>query len=305
MFCNGQSLEGFTPLVARNASKAAEGLCAWVQAMTYYHEASKVVKPKLEALELASGRLEAAQSQLRAAEVNLKKYQDVLDKLKQDFEDKLASKRAIEQGALATKKRMEQATSLIDGLAGERKRWTEDSERFAETKLRLVGDCALGSAFVSYAGPFSQEFRAKLVFGQILPDLKSRDIPVTESMELPSFLVDMGTVGDWNMQGLPADPLSIDNGILVTSSSRYPLLIDPQGQGVNWIKEREKGRMPHFGVTTLDHPKVRDQLEFCMSEGGVGGWVGGWVFFFLLFCLSLVLSNGVQIVLLLLFIFIL
>jgi dynein heavy chain len=260
-------LEGFNPLVARNASKAAEGLCAWVQAMTFYHEASKVVKPKLEALELASGRLEVAQSQLRGAEANLKKCQDVLDKLKQDFEDKMASKRAIEQGAMATKKRMEQATSLIDGLAGERKRWTEDSERFAHTKLSLVGDCALGSAFVSYAGPFSQEFRAKLVFGLLMADLKERDIPVTEGLELSSFLVDLGTVGDWNMQGLPTDSLSIENGIMVTSSSRYPLLIDPQGQGLNWIKEREKDNMPSFGISTLDHPKVRDQLEFCMSEG--------------------------------------
>ena len=35
-------LEGFGPLVARNASKAAEGLCAWCIAMTMYHAASKI-----------------------------------------------------------------------------------------------------------------------------------------------------------------------------------------------------------------------------------------------------------------------
>ncbi|CAM9240120.1 unnamed protein product [Discosporangium mesarthrocarpum] len=34
-------LDGFNPAVARNASKAAEGLCTWCRAMTYYHEASK------------------------------------------------------------------------------------------------------------------------------------------------------------------------------------------------------------------------------------------------------------------------
>ena len=35
-------LPDFMPAVARNASKAAEGLCAWVRAMTYYHNSSKV-----------------------------------------------------------------------------------------------------------------------------------------------------------------------------------------------------------------------------------------------------------------------
>ena len=40
-------LEGFTPSVARNASRAAEGLCTWCRAMSDYHEASKIVKPKV------------------------------------------------------------------------------------------------------------------------------------------------------------------------------------------------------------------------------------------------------------------
>lgn len=74
-------LEQFKPVVARNASRAAEGLCAWVRAMTFYHEASKVVKPKLEALKLAEARQEAAEQALSQAETNLKDCRDVLEKL--------------------------------------------------------------------------------------------------------------------------------------------------------------------------------------------------------------------------------
>jgi dynein heavy chain len=59
-------------------------------------------------------------------------------------------------------------------------------------------------------------------------DLRDRKIPFSQNIDLTDFLADVGTIGDWNMAGLPTDPLSIQNGILVTRSTRFPLLIDPQ-----------------------------------------------------------------------------
>ena len=44
---------------------------------------------------------------------------------------------------------MQQATDLIGGLAGERKRWTEDSAKFDATKTALVGDVAVGAISAS------------------------------------------------------------------------------------------------------------------------------------------------------------
>ena len=260
-------LEGFLPQVAKNASAAAEGLCTWVRAMKFYHEASKIVKPKLEALSIAEGQMEAANKALSAAESRLRACQDRLDELQSMFDTQIGEKKRIEDGANALAKKMQQASNLINGLAGERVRWTEDSNNFADLKRRLVGDCAVACAFVSYCGPFNQDFRNYMINAKFIKDCERLEVPVTAGVDVIRFLVDVGTVGDWNIEGLPTDPLSIQNGILVTRSSRFPLLVDPQGQAISWIRNKELSRMPAFGTTALNHPKLKDQLEFCMGEG--------------------------------------
>lgn len=260
-------LEGFTSAVAKNASKAAEGLCTWVRAMKFYHEASKIVKPKLEALSIAEANLEAANKALAAAEQRLDACQARLNELQAMFDTQMAEKRRIEDGAMALQRKMVMASQLIGGLAGERVRWTEDSNNFSDLKRRLVGDCAAACAFVCYTGPFNQEFRRYLVEEKCVNDCQLRGVPITAGLDLISFMVDIGTIGDWNMQGLPADQLSIQNGILVTRSSRFALMIDPQGQALSWIKNKESQNVPSFGQTTLTDPKLKDKLEQCMGDG--------------------------------------
>jgi ATP-binding dynein motor region len=48
-------------------------------------------------------------------------------------------------------------------------------------------------------------------------------------------MVDDAIVGEWNLQSLPTDALSVQNGLITTIANRFPILIDPQWYVVVWL----------------------------------------------------------------------
>ena len=128
----------------------------------------------------------------------------------------MQAKNKIEEGARALQRKMQQASALIDGLAGEFG-GLKTQKSFCLGKQRLVGDCVCG-AFTSYAGGFNQDFRDILINKTYIAS--KTKIPVTVGLDVCTFMVDEGTKGDWSMQKLPNDPLSIQNGVLVTNATR-------------------------------------------------------------------------------------
>eukprot|EP00198_Chlamydomonas_reinhardtii_P012689 XP_001702026.1 flagellar outer dynein arm heavy chain gamma [Chlamydomonas reinhardtii] len=257
--------EDFTFENAQKASGNVAGLCNWAESMAKYHNVAKVVEPKIAKLREAEAELKLATKEKNAAEERMAKVQAKLDEMQAQFDAAMAHKQALEDDAAATQRKMDSANALIGALAGEEARWTAQSKEFDVQIQRLTGDCALASAFVSYLGPFNKEFRELLLNRDFYGDCMKLNVPVTPHLQITKFLVDDSEVGEWNLQGLPTDELSIQNGIMVTRASRYPVLVDPQGQGREWIKNREEANQ--LKTTQLNDKLFRNHLEECLAFG--------------------------------------
>ena len=61
------------------------------------------------------------------------------------------------------------------------------------TTLRLAGDVLMATGFLSYCGPFNQEYR-KLLLRNWQSENKSRSIPYTHNLDLISMLAEKTTV---------------------------------------------------------------------------------------------------------------
>jgi dynein heavy chain len=82
-------------------------------------------------------------------------------------------------------------------------------EALANDKVKLVGDCLTGSAFLSYCGPFNFELRNKMVYEQWKGDLIEKLIPNKEDFRLEKFLTNDVEMSRWASESLPSDELSV------------------------------------------------------------------------------------------------
>lgn len=140
------------------------------------------------------------------------------------------------------------------------------SNSFVKQGITLPGDILLITAFISYVGCFTKQFRIDLLLKMWTPFLKSIDppIPTTESLDPLSLLTDDTTIAIWTNEGLPSDRMSIENATILSNSDRWPLMIDPQLQGVKWIKQKYGEELK---VIRLGQRSYLDIIELAITKG--------------------------------------
>lgn len=131
--------------------------------------------------------------------------------------------------------KLTRAAQLINGLGGEKTRWTQVIKDLSVQYINLLGDVLLSSGYIAYLGAVSMAYREPILKDWDIA-LREREIPCSEEFSLSKILGDPVTIRDWVIAGLPNDSFSIDNAIIMSVARRWPLLIDPQGQANKWIR---------------------------------------------------------------------
>ncbi|EDW33119.1 GL16213 [Drosophila persimilis] len=229
----------FDPKVVAKASSAAKGLCQWIIAMDMYDDVAKVVAPKKAKLAgaekeyadtmsfLAEKRALAAALEEKVALLNIE-----LDKANEEM-------KKTEEHAENCRNKLLRAEALIGGLGGEKSRWNKAADDLQELYDHLPGDVLLSCGIIAYLSAVNLQSRTECVndWFQKVTKLK---IPCSKKYSITEVLGLEVTIQNWQLDGLPNDEFSSENAIIVSSSSRYSLFIDPQGQANNWLKNMER-----------------------------------------------------------------
>uniref|UniRef100_A0A3B3BC08 Dynein heavy chain coiled coil stalk domain-containing protein n=1 Tax=Oryzias melastigma TaxID=30732 RepID=A0A3B3BC08_ORYME len=226
----------FQPETVGRVSLAAKSLCMWVRAM----EVQEGVEPKRAQLNAAKAQLADKQAALSDSQNKLREVGERLEELKRQYGEKEVMRESLRKKSEEMEVKLDRAAKLVTGLAGEKIRW---EERGLEKDIHfLVGDCLLAAAFLSYMGPFLSSYRDELL------NIQTVEIPCSPTFSFAAFLSKPTAVRDWNIQGLPSDAFSTENGVIITRGNRCPLIIDPQGQALKWIKNMEGLKVIEFGM---------------------------------------------------------
>jgi dynein heavy chain len=230
--------EDMQPERVQKVSSACFGIVQWVRAMETYDRVAKVVGPKKEELKEAEAGLAVVMEKLAVKEAALKEVQDKLDALLNQLAGLEAEQENLAYQVDLCEKKLTRAEQLIESLGGEKIRWTENAHQLGFDLENLTGDVVVASGLIAYLGVFTPDYRSGAV-EQWTRQTKEFELPGSEVMSLEKCLGEPVKIRSWVIAGLPNDAFSIENGIIVDNSRRWPLAIDPQGQANKWIRKME------------------------------------------------------------------
>lgn len=235
-------------------SMAASMLCMWVRSVEDYSKALKIVAPKRQKKQYAEEQLRKKLAYLEELETEFNILAAKLADLQTTYDKTMVTMSELKAQLDDIQVKIDRGDKLITGLAGEKTRWEASLIILDEQYEKLIGDCILAAAFMSYCGPFPSEYRDDLVANWVSM-VERENIPFTQGFEFDDFMAGPALARAWQINGLPTDKFSTENAVFVNKGIRWALNIDPQSQAMNWVKNTEGDQLVIADYKDADHVK--------------------------------------------------
>mmetsp|Transcript_42571 Transcript_42571/g.65294 ORF Transcript_42571/g.65294 Transcript_42571/m.65294 type:complete len:109 (-) Transcript_42571:4388-4714(-) len=100
----------------------------------------------------------------------------------------------------------------------------------------VTGDVLLSAGYMSLITGFNQRYRHKILskWAKILIE---ESFQCSKEFNFTELFGDSYKIRQWHLNALPHDQTSVNNALVVDKTQRYSMLIDPQRQGVTWLKK--------------------------------------------------------------------
>lgn len=186
--------------------------------------------------------------------------------LKDEYAQLIAEAENIKQSLAVVHQKVNRSIQLLKSLRVECDRWEAGQKRFAQQSETLVGDVLLSAAFLSYSGYYDQFLRDAL-FHKWMVVLQGAEIVFRQELARIEYLSGADDRLQWNDNGMPKDELCMENAIMLHRFNRYPLIIDPSGQSIDYIcrefSPQGKEQKSTVQKTSFNDNSFRQESIFC------------------------------------------
>uniref|UniRef100_A0A1B0A9K7 Cytoplasmic dynein 2 heavy chain 1 n=1 Tax=Glossina pallidipes TaxID=7398 RepID=A0A1B0A9K7_GLOPL len=262
--------DSFVMKNAKRASAAAAPLAAWVKASVRYSKVIQSIKP----LEREQAEL---QKNLQVAEREMQSLLSGLDDVDNRVKQLSAKLNAHTQEAVMLELKLEEARSrlqaaetLVEQLSAEYKTWNTQLEEYKETQQNLDTKSLMVALALNYLAHLPLQERSSTLNG-ITSELQLKEI-----FDLRKSLITEQEQIIWEGMGLARDAQILENAALLIqildlpyTSLSTPLLIDPTGTAVTWLKEYLQSQELAHELTTQNNPRLMYTLELAIRFGKI------------------------------------
>ena len=255
---------------ANQAAKSIAPAFSFIEAMKQFVDRSILeVDPLKEEAAKMAVKKEEADFKLDKAQKALDEAEKKVFELQRIFNEKSNMQIQLQDKIKECKTKVKRAKMLVELLSSEKIRWAEQVTILKADSLNLKGDCLIAAGLVAYSGSFISKYRDKLQ-EKWKSKLKKEGLIISDDVSLIKVMENKLTTREWNISKLPNDKLSVENGIIIFNTRRWPLMIDPQSQATDFLKSYGPKKKDNFQIVKATDPKMMDIIIQAVK---FGNWI--------------------------------